>query len=280
MTTVELAGVVEDLDEAEYHAHPALSSSQARTLLASPARYRYEREQGPRPPTRDMELGTCVHTEVFATGQQFDVLPGDDLRQKAVKDAKAEFEARGMIALKSSEYALVRGMADAVRDHPEAGRLLDLDVGTAEVSAFWDDAQTGVPCRARFDWLLRNGRAIVDLKTTGDASPGALGRHMDRFGYHIQAAWYRDAAKALGLSDGEPEFVWVFVEREPPHFVTVARLAPVDLQLGHELAAQARQMWRDCTEVDVWPGYPEHIITVTLPPWSRRSHEIEEHASW
>ena len=52
-TSVPAAGprVVENMPEAEYHAHPALSSTGARRLLppSCPALFAYEREHPPQP---------------------------------------------------------------------------------------------------------------------------------------------------------------------------------------------------------------------------------------
>lgn len=318
--TLAAPQVVDGMPEAEYHAHLALSSTNARKLLNNPARYRYEREH-PTVPTREMILGTCVHTEVLGVGQGWGVidpddpdmradveawalandcavLPEGDGRTKAVRQAKAAIEAvdrlplkfadaaamafaaRGLIVLTEAEAAMVRGMAAEVRRHPEAGPLLAAGAGIPERSLFWTDPATGVECRARLDWYLHSGRGIVDLKTTGDASPAALPRHMEKFGYHTQAGHYLDGAEACGIVGPDAAFVWVFVERTPPHFVTVADLIPADLAEGRAQARLARQILRDCTESGVWPGYPEHIVTISLPPWTRRSHDIEEHTSW
>lgn len=281
MTTVEPVSAwrVDGMPADQYLAHPSLSSSAARALLDSPARYRYERDH-PKAPTREMLIGTAVHTRVLDVGASCDVTQFEDWRTKAAKEEVAALQASSDIVLKPSEYALVRGMADAIHNHPEAGRLLAEGAGVPERALFWRDSATGVDCRAMLDFTLHSGRAIVDLKTTTNADPAKLGRHIDNYGYHVQAGWYLDGGAALGVVDPDALFVWVFVEREPPHLITVATLDPADLAYGRERGAIARQRYRDCAEVDVWPGYPDHIITVSLPPWSRRSHDIEETPEW
>jgi hypothetical protein len=73
----------------------------------------------------------------------------------------------------------------------------------------------------------------------------------------------------------------VFVEREPPHLVTVARLTAADLAYAEQRCALACQIFRDCADADVWPGYPSGVVDITLPGWSRRDHELmEEEALW
>ena len=266
--------ILDVLDEAAYHAHPALSSSGARALLRCPARYAYERDH-PKQPTRDMLLGTCVHTEVLGVGQDFDVLPGDDLRIKATREAAAEFEAAGVIALKPAEYAAVRGMTAAALAHPIVWRLFVQTKGAAERSIFWTDEATGVACRARIDWQPETLPLLVDLKTTGDASTDALSKHMASFGYVVQAAWYLQGAEACGLADASTGFTFVFVERDPPYLVTVVDPDPDDLEWAMRQCQRAREIFRDCTEAGTWPGYPQHQ-TVRLPPWARREIDPEE----
>lgn len=267
---------VDGMKASEYHAHKALSSTGARALLRSPARFAYERVH-PITPTREMEIGTAVHTSVLGVGLPWHQLPGDDLRVKATKAAAEEITAAGFIALKPAEANLVRGMFRAVIEHPLAGPLLSPDKGVAERALFWTDPDTHIDCRAMLDFSPHNRRSIVDLKTTSDASPTNLGRHMARYGYPIQAAWYLRGARQLGLADEGTEFVWVFVERDPPHLVSVVRLAPLDMEWADERCTRAMEMYRDCTGADSWPGYPTDLITVSLPPYGRREYEDEEH---
>lgn len=274
--TIVTGAVVSGMAPEEYHRHPALSSSQARTLLASPARYLYERDH-PRQPTPQMILGTCVHTEVLGTGQGWTVVDGNR-NTKAVKERVAEEEAKGLIVLKSEEADQVYGMAEAVHRHPEARQLLSADAGAAEQVLLWTDPDTGIACRAMLDFTLHSGRAIIDLKTTGDATKSAIARHMGNFGYPIQAAHYLVGASQLGIVQEDATFLWVFVEREPPHGVTVCRLDQADIDWAESELARAYEIFRDCSEADAWPIHtPDHIITISLPPWLRRN-DMEE--SW
>ena len=66
------ASLIYDLPEADYHAHPALSSTGARRLLrpGCPALFDWER-QHPRPATEAMKLGRAAHREVLGVGSDF-----------------------------------------------------------------------------------------------------------------------------------------------------------------------------------------------------------------
>lgn len=223
-----------------------------------------------------MQLGSCVHRDILGVGQDYEVCEHENRQTKAAKEEVAAIEAKGWIALRPSEYTLVRGMVNALYDHPDAGALLAEGIGVPEQSVFWADEATGVQCRARFDYRLRNGRAIVDVKTAHSAAPSALPRHVANFGYAVQAKWYLEGAVALGLADEDTQFVFTFVEKEAPFGVTVARIHPDDLEWAAGRCTRAREIFRDCTESGIWLNYPVGITTLRLPPWSRREHEEDE----
>ncbi|MCI0689298.1 MAG: hypothetical protein L0Y54_19000, partial [Sporichthyaceae bacterium] len=58
-----------DIPADEYHADTsALSASGVRTLLASPARFRYDQTH-PKPPSKAFDLGHAAHKAVLGAGQ-------------------------------------------------------------------------------------------------------------------------------------------------------------------------------------------------------------------
>ena len=258
-----------DLDERAYHADPALSSSGARAILRSPARFAYDREHG-RPDTKAFDEGKAAHSLVLGTGAPLFV-PVDGLgvpfTEWRTDEAKAQVEqarAAGCVPVKIEQRDRVLAMARALASHPRAGALLDPTRGRPEVSGFWTDAETGAECRVRFD-LLRDD-AIVDLKTTDDASPHGFARSAAKYGYHQQDAWYRDGAAALGL--GDLPFVFVVVEKDPPHLVACYELDADALAAGWRRNRRALEVFARCTETGRWPGYPEHIQQLSLPRWA------------
>lgn len=283
--TIPDVGWIDGLDPETYHRHPALSSSRTKLLIppSTPAHYRWSLDH-PVKVTREMLMGTATHTEVLGAGQDWTILPGEDRRTKAVKDREAEIVAAGEIALTPSEAEAVMGMAAAVKANDDAATLLRQ--GTPERAIFWRDHATGIACRGLIDWSLGR-RALVDLKTTGKdkASRAKLPRLIADWHYDIQAAHYLRGAVALDLIDPDALWVWIVVEREPPHPVAVVTLDPRDLADAHDAVSRAYRLLADCTEADYWPstspGYPTGIQTITLPPWSRRDTDIEEfELSW
>ena len=272
---------VYDIPEAVYHADPvpegSLSASGAKKILQCPARFDYDRKQPPQPTTA-MELGTAVHKLVLGVGADIVVVDADNYRTKDAQGQAASARAAGKIPLLPKEHAEAQAIASAVRRHPLAGALFSN--GTPEQSLFWQDAEFGIWCRARLDWLPEPGpwghrMVIPDLKTTSSADPQGLGRTAGNFGYHIQHAQYLDGVRALGL-DAAPAFLFVFVETEPPYLVTVAELDGESAEAGRTACRAAREKFRDCTESGIWPGYSagDEIRLISMPPWIRgRTYE-------
>lgn len=276
---ITLPGVY-DIPADVYHADPieggSLSASGVKKLLSPscPALYKYERDNPP-PPRRLFELGHAAHKEVLGSGPDLVLVDRDRWDTKEVKAQLAEIRAAGGVPLKRAEWDMVRAMAAALRAHPIAGPLLDPASGRAEQSLFWRDS--GIWRRARVDWLrdARPGRLIVpDYKTCDSAAPDDLPKAIHNLGYHRAAAWYRAAVRALGL-DEDPAFVLVFQEKTPPYLVTVAEPDRDALARGEAENRAAIEIYRECMETGVWPGYADDVVTVGLPPWVKAQHAGE-----
>lgn len=271
MSAAVLEGLVHELAEADYHADSSLSSTGAKTLLRSPALYQWER-QHPRH-SDSFDLGTVAHALVLGAGWEVVVVDADSWRTKASQEQRDEARGAGKVAILRADHDRARAMADAVLAHPVARALLER--GRPEVSAFWIDEATGVPCRARFDSLteVASGPALVDLKTTVDADPRAFGRTAANFGYDLSASWYQDAHEAV--TGYRPPFLHLLVEKESPHLVSVVQLDDEALWTGSGGAQRAREIYRDCTESGIWPGYSLDIEPVSLPGWARDRYTRE-----
>ncbi len=149
--------------------------------------------------------------------------------------------------------------------HPAARWLLE--GSRREVSAFWVDGKYGVPCKARFDLLNHGG--IGDVKTCADASPDAFVKSIGSFYYHLQAAFYFNAAEhAL---EGTPEFfAFIAVESEPPYEVACYQLDSASLLAGARLADIALARYKAAIDSGKWPGYVQTIEKISAPRWALR----------
>jgi hypothetical protein len=265
-----LESVVYNLDEREYHAHPALSSSGARKLLppSCPAVFDWERRNPPE--SRSVfDIGSAAHKLVLGAGLPIRVIDAPDWRTKAAKEQRDAARECDEIPVLTHEYERVRGMADALCLHPVAEQLFS--AGTPELSLFWRDDRSGVECRARLDWLGTNvlgDPVIVDYKTCASADPRSLARAVQSYGYHVQASWYMEGAQATGVAP-EAGFLFVCQEKTPPYPVTVLALDREALRVGKAKARHARSIYAKCLAKDEWPAYSDGIVDVGLPVWAQ-----------
>lgn len=262
-----------DLPEDVYHSDPvpggSLSSSTAKKLIAPscPAIARWESENRVRKAAYD--FGHVAHKLVLGEGAEIAVIDYDDWRTKAAKEARAAAYEAGQIPVKRDEMAQARALADAVLTDPIAGPLFSPGTGVPEQSIFWVDDRTGQWRRAMLDWFPDYGfdrPIIVDLKTTTSVAPGEIRRSMAKFGYHQQAAWYIDAAESVGHED--PAFVFVFVQKDRPHLVGYYQLDDDAMAEGRARNARALDVWAQCRESGIWPGYTDDIEFIGLPRWA------------
>ncbi|AOE44965.1 exonuclease [Gordonia phage Twister6] len=271
MTTTE---IVEDLPDTEYHAdRRSLSVSGAKMLLppSTPQKFRWAMDN-PRKEKREFDFGHVSHTLVLGTGSEIVVVDAADWRTKAAKEKRdAAYEA-GHVPILAHEFQAAEDMAAALREHRIAGALFE--EGRPEVSVYADDTATGVRRRARPDWLthLRSGRlAIVDYKTTTNASPAAFGKAIASYRYDMQCDWYGDVCEQAGLGDG-PAFLFVAQEKEPPYAVSVNELTAEDVRDAHRLNRFAIDLYARCTETNTWPGW-DSINLIELPRWAAYERE-------
>ena len=278
---IDKPGLYPDIPEDEYHRDPvaggSLSVTSSRLLLppSVPAKFKWAREH-PHVSTKAMDLGTVVHALGLGTGPEIIELDYEDWRTKAAKEQRDAYTDEGCLVMLRKDYLEAKAIADALLAHPTAGALLDgID---PEVSMFAVDPEFGIWLRGRADAMTMaySMPTVVDVKTTKDASPAGFAKSVADFGYHRQDPWYRQLwAAILGCDPDEIDFVFAVVETEPPYLVATYRVDAAALDIGREQNRIAREVYADCTESGIWPGYSEEIEDLELPYYKRRQMERE-----
>jgi hypothetical protein len=274
-------GLVYGMPNDVYHRDPwidgSVSNSDAQLLLDAPALYRYAKDNPRTFGSRQMNLGSAAHTKVLGEGGEFVNIYAENYRTNAAKQARDDALAAGKIPLLPHEWATVDAMAKVLEQDPLAPQLFAR--GRAEVSAFWLCPETGVPRRARFDWLpdvVPGQRMIVpDFKSTEQSvSPGAFAKSAIAFSYDMQDATYSSALAALGI-DNDAAFVFCVQSVKPPYLVAVHQLNEEARAFGHQRSLRALRRWQYATETGDWFGYAGVVHDVSLPGWSYQAEEFE-----
>lgn len=284
-------GVYPDASHADYHAWSAASNSRLSKLRRSPAHLKSYLDDPAQKDTQALTIGRAVHAAVLepddfdtrytVAGQCTATKKGDGQRcsnngiaYRTDAGWLCGVHAKGFAGVDNSravlnpaDYSMCLRIRDSVHAHKGAKMLLSGE-GRAELSMLWNDAESGVLCKARHDrhtpWLA--GGAIVDLKTTRNASAREFERSIFSHGYFAQGAHYLNGAKAHDLP--AEHFVIVAVEKEPPFAVGVYRLTEGALDAGAELLKPLLKLYHECVTTDHWPGYTDEVVDVALPDWS------------
>lgn len=184
------------LDNGLYHAVDGYSSSQIRLVHRGGIAALDWHKNAPRKSEESpaLTMGTALHTAIleperFAT--EYACAPSVNLRTNEGKKNLAAFEAdcagRGMTPLKREDFDTVCLMRDSALAYPTVASLLKN--GVAELSLFWR-MHNGLLLKVRPDWLGEFAGApfLLDIKTTDDVLD--FGKSVEKFGYHLQAAFY------------------------------------------------------------------------------------------
>lgn len=278
-------GLHPGVSEVTYHAdRGSLSSSGARRLLSvTPAKFRYELSQPPKP-KKVFDFGHLVHNVVLGEGAEIVVLDPAMHGLKADgtpsekptatdkwKDAAAEARARGAVPVHVDEYRVAMAMREQVYAHPVARKLLEH--GYPELSGYWTDRVTGLRLRYRPDFLAELPQIVcVDYKTAADASPRAVAKASADYGYFQQDPWYCDGLIANDITE-DPLFVFIAQEKDPPYLVSVLQHRPADVQIGRELNRVAIDRYAHCLTTNEWPGYGDSTHTMRMPGWFAPQHK-------
>lgn len=248
----------------DYFDIDAVNWSTLKLLRESPMAYRYGLTHK-REDTAALAMGRLVHSMVFE--------PETFAREYAIwyggRRAGKEWDAfcaehAGKTIFKADEIDEATAMADAVRIHPLVAPYLD--GGQFETPITWVDEVTGLPCKAKPDWIVPESRVLLDLKTTVSIEGRRFGNAAARYGYHCQLAHYANGIeRALGW---KPEQIKIVaVEKAAPYDVGVFNIVDADLYVGQAEVAELLDKLRAHKLADSWPGRYVEEQALQLPAW-------------
>lgn len=256
----------------DYHKHTAVGSSSLRTIInRSPAHYLYDKTH-PSESTPTQLFGQAIHAAILEPDlfeQNAVIKPEFAGTGSRAKSDEWHLANHGKMILKREQFEAIQGILKAIKDHPLAAKIVG--AGRAEESLFWIDPDTGIECKARFDFR-HDGQFIVDAKSTLDASYASFRKDIANYGYHIQAAHYLEGARRA-YGESYDKFMILAPEKEPPHCLSLFLLDENAIAEGRALRHQALKTLANCIKTGVFPGYSQQIINIDLPTWGYKAEE-------
>lgn len=173
--------------------------------------------------------------------------------------------------LDSDQWVQVHNMAKSVLGQPIV--RLALENARPQHSIRWVDPDTGVALKARFD-LLHNCGIAIDLKSSREPTPDVFPRQANEYGYHRQAALYREGRYHVFGIPREEEFLHVVVGNADPYTCVVYQMDEDTLALGHSQNQEDLARLARCRQSGDWTNeWQRGRQTLRLPAYAfpRRS---------
>jgi len=255
-----------------YFEHPAISNSKLNWFARSP--YYYKKMcQSPNESTPAMEFGTAFHTYVLEPAiftDQYIIHEKFDRRTKVGKEHYANVTQLALESNKKlisqTDYEKIQWMHHSIMDNPAACNLLphpaqsesvNTDRIESEIYFNYMGGGLDMKCKSKIDYIQfisdkDDAVNIIDLKTTQSIT-SFKSSYKYKFGYYRQAAFYRLAAMAEGLT--VKDFYFVVVEKDYPHECAVFKVGQWDIEKGTNDVHDLLESLNTCVEEDHFPMF-------------------------
>mgnify|MGYP003136170970 FL=1 len=243
-------GIYEDLTYEEYDAISYKGKKARRShdlTAASKCPYSWKNQKAMEQTPALLE-GRVQHT-TFLEHHKFDtefvIQPNVDRRTKA---GKADYE--DFLASVGNRTPITQDLYDLCMKRRELVKeYIPSETDKVELTLVFE--WHGEPFKARMDWY--DGEYVWDLKTCRDASPRGFKQAINAFNYHMQAALYVDAARALDLP--AKGFKFLAQEKQDPYPFVVYSMHPEALKYGQAKNQQALKTILECEAKDEYKPY-------------------------
>lgn len=277
-------GIYRDVAFRDYQTWPCLNNSTLTNGKRS-MRHLLHAMQNTREATSAMEFGTLCHAAILEPRylhNRYCVMPDlaagirrpDGTRYDNVKATKeykeklAEWERmETRLCITQEQMTKAATIIENVHQHPLASKWLGVgnrDRPDTEICLVWDDAETGLRLKARFDAMWPSMREIVDVKTTADAME--FSKSIASFGYHRQAAFYLDGMAAIRGTQQYAAFRVIAVETVEPFCVRAAPMSDRAIATGRREYRNLLKQFAECVRTSTWPAYDDPDEW-NLPGW-------------
>jgi len=277
--TIPEPGFHTNISEAEYHGKwEACSNSLLHHMRRSASHCRWAMQQG-YDTTESKEFGSALHLAILQP-ERFDAetLEGETKGRNTKKNEVLAAANPGKIILGPDGKDEVLQLADRVMKRRAVRQLIE-SPGDAELSMVWDHVHDpdiwtdddgeplpAVRCKGRVDKVADDFDAMVDLKTTLDASPEAFAKSVYEWGYYRQAPMYLWGAAALNRSFDH--FVFIAIEKVPPFEVALYRINDDLVEIGDQERQKFLAKYAECMATGFWPGYSNKVEPISVPAWA------------
>jgi exodeoxyribonuclease VIII len=234
-------GIYEDLTYEEYDAISLNGKRPRRShdltaIIKDPFAWKYRKGLVQTPALLEGRVQHTVFLEHHKFDDEFVIQPKVDRRTKAGREDYEVFQAN-----LGNRTPITQDLYDTCMDRREVVKdFIPKETDKVELTLVFE--WHGEPFKARFDWY--DGEYVCDLKTCRDASPRGFKQAINAFNYHMQAALYVDAARALDLP--AKGFKFLAQEKQDPYPYVIYTLTDEALKYAQAKNEQALKLLLDC----------------------------------
>lgn len=226
--------------------------------------------------TDAQNVGKVLEALVYnQTLDSFAILDFDNYKKKDAQEARDDALAHNKTPILARELE-VHIAAAVIIKRRLADQGVTFEGGEYQKLIEWTCPLTGANCKGYMDYY--ETALIWDLKAVADASPKKVQRSFVDYGWDIAAAGYVDGVETLFPElVGRVKIVFPFAETDPPYAVHLYEPAAMMRELGGSKWHRAKQVWSECIETGVWPGYFSGVGKISPTPWqmTELDQEIE-----
>jgi len=264
-------GIYTNISRAEYDNVFALNQSGMKALKVSPYHMKYDWDhRNEQDPTEAMLEGNAFDMMMFEPGKYNDTVLYIPLKYNkngsiSKQQCTSTYSKDGYIYMTSVNIKKLENMKKSLLKKKVIRNILSH--GTPTVTLFWNDLETGIPCKARLDWLRQDDRFIADLKTCRDISDYGFTKQVAQLKYYYQAYWYVEGMKVL---TGDDYLFWFLCAEKNKYYQSRRfKIPPAEFQ-KRGVDSDIRDLklrFADCLASDKWPGYDDELEELYLPAY-------------
>ena len=239
-------GMIENEPESYYHSTGWLGYSPIKVYNQDPYAYKMRYiEQHPDwqlKNTKSLRMGSLVD-EIMTYGnpRSFVIAPAEHLTPSGVLSTKKatlawEKSIAPRVAVGPQEWRDANMMADRLKANKVAMKYINGTIRQCTCRIV--NPGNGLPMQCRPDFLAKDFSFVNDLKTTSDQSLDYVGSTVKKWGYHIQAGYYREIIHAV--TGVRPSHWYItFVQSVFPYATKIIELDEPTLAEGLRIAEAA-----------------------------------------
>lgn len=280
-----------NIDNESYHGNKDyISASGLKKIKKSPLHFKEEIQQD----TEALLFGSAYHTyilepelfekEIFVFNPLNRPEPDKTFASNLNKEWKNNIYLQHKIVIDIEQFNQIKSMKERLFKNVYIRNLFKK--GIAEQSIYIESKtfhDKDIQIKIRPDYLKREKRLIVDLKTCSDASELGFQKQAAIYDYHIQAALYSDVMEIITGDKIPWSFIFVAQEKTYPYAYGIYEASSQFIAQGRYEYEQLIMLYQQCKENDKWPGYQVFIENkfgikeISLPVWAIREVNFYNH---